>query len=140
MYNVIIEQCVFGARSVVDGCLLKRPAWIWCTSPEIASALRRFGAKGRCICHGPRGRCEGRAASAASSYPPRLCNAFLRGFRETVRRKDPSRLQCLCCILGADHLFAEKLDVGLDGALVVEMADGSTVEVLAGDVVHLRVD
>ena len=32
------------------------------------------------------------------------------------------------------------LDVGLDGALVVEMADGSTVEVLAGDVVHLRVD
>ncbi len=30
------------------------------------------------------------------------------------------------------------LDVGLDGALVVELADGSIVEVLAGDIVHLR--
>jgi len=30
------------------------------------------------------------------------------------------------------------LDVGLDGALVIELADGSIVEVLAGDIVHLR--
>ena len=35
----------------------------------------------------------------------------------------------------------ERVDpAGINGALVVEMADGSTVEVLAGDVVHLRVD
>ena len=41
--------------------------------------------------------------------------------------------------LGED-VVGTAVDVGLDGALVVEMADGSTVEVLAADVVHLQVD
>jgi len=39
-----------------------------------------------------------------------------------------------------DDLTGRAVDVAVDGALVVEVADGSTVEVLAGDVVHLRVD
>ena len=41
--------------------------------------------------------------------------------------------------LGED-VVGTAVDVGLDGALVVEMAEGSTVEVLAADVVHLQVD
>jgi BirA family biotin operon repressor/biotin-[acetyl-CoA-carboxylase] ligase len=39
-----------------------------------------------------------------------------------------------------DDLEGRAVDVAVDGALVVEVADGSTVEVLAGDVVHLRTD
>ena len=39
-----------------------------------------------------------------------------------------------------DDLAGRAVDVAVDGALVVEVADGSTVEVLAGDVVHLRAD
>ena len=39
-----------------------------------------------------------------------------------------------------DDLAGRAVDVAVDGALVVEVADGSTVEVLAGDVVHLRTD
>ena len=38
------------------------------------------------------------------------------------------------------NVVGTALDIGINGALVVEMADGSTVEVLAGDVVHLRTD
>ena len=41
--------------------------------------------------------------------------------------------------LGED-VVGTAVDVGLDGALVVEMADGATVDVLAADVVHLQVD
>jgi len=37
-------------------------------------------------------------------------------------------------------LVGTAVDVGAEGALVVEVADGSRVEVLAGDVVHLRTD
>ena len=41
--------------------------------------------------------------------------------------------------VGGD-LVGTAIDVGIDGALVVATDDGSTVEVLAGDVVHLRTD
>ena len=41
--------------------------------------------------------------------------------------------------LGED-VVGTAVDVGLNGALVVEMADGATLEVLAADVVHLQVD
>ena len=39
-----------------------------------------------------------------------------------------------------DDVVGTAVDVGLNGALVVEMADGATLEVLAADVVHLQVD
>ncbi len=39
-----------------------------------------------------------------------------------------------------EDLVGTAVDVGVDGSLVVEVADGSIVRVMAGDVVHLRVD
>ena len=41
---------------------------------------------------------------------------------------------------GGGDLVGTAVDVGTDGALVVEAADGERVSVLVGDVVHLRAD
>ena len=116
-YNVTVDQCVYGLRSVVDGKLLMKPTWFWVTSPELAAALQARGIKGRCICRDPHGRCEGRAAKEAEHYPPALSRAILRGFRDTLRRKDPSRLQKLAFLLGSDHFMYDQFNTNLPGRM-----------------------
>ena len=62
----------------------------------------------------------------------------------TLRADHLERSATVGRLVRAEHvggdLVGTAIDVGIDGALVVATDDGSTVEVLTGDVVHLRMD
>ena len=60
--------------------------------------------------------------------------------RDAHRARSATIGQAVRVERGGGDLVGTAVDVGTDGALVVEAADGERVSVLVGDVVHLRAD
>ena len=53
-----------------------------------------------CRCRETHGQCLGLAAKYAAAYTKMIAQAILTGFRDTIARKDPHRLQLLAKALG----------------------------------------
>ena len=85
--------CRFGVRNVTNGMLLKKPTMWIATSPEICNALSlRCPNRAGHVCHN-HGECQGgQVATKAGRYTPQIAKAIHKGFVETIKRKEPSRL------------------------------------------------
>lgn len=85
--------CRYGVRNASNNLLLKKPTMWISTSPEICNALSlRCPNRAGHVCH-EHGECQGgQVANKAGRYTPQIAKAIHRGFVETIKRKDPSRL------------------------------------------------
>ena len=113
-FTSVGHMCRFGARNS-KGELMKRPTW-WLTSPEpVCQALDKH-CEDTHKSHG-HGSCQGISEVKKSVImPAKDAVAVMKGFRETVLQKEPSRIHNLSRALGsrirAFGMFAD--DAGAD--------------------------
>ena len=93
VYAGVGHGCRFGVRNCSNNKLVKKPTMWISSSPEICNALSlRCPNRAGHVCH-IHGECQGgQVAKEAGKYTPQIAKAIHKGFVETIKRKEPSRL------------------------------------------------